>query len=51
MIILTGGAGFIGSCVLAELNKNGFQDITVVDNLGTSEKLKNLANKKLLSIK
>jgi len=46
MIILTGGAGFIGSCVLAELNKNGFQDITVVDNLGTSEKWKNLANKK-----
>ena len=46
MIILTGGAGFIGSCVLAELNKNGYQDITVVDNLGITDKWKNLANKK-----
>jgi len=46
MIVLTGGAGFIGSCVLAELNKNGYQNITVVDNLGTGDKWKNLANKK-----
>lgn len=46
MIILTGGAGFIGSCVLAELNKNDYQNIIVVDNLGTTDKWKNLANKK-----
>jgi ADP-L-glycero-D-manno-heptose 6-epimerase len=46
MIILTGGAGFIGSCVLAELNANDYSDILVVDNLGTGNKWKNLANKR-----
>ena len=46
MIILTGGAGFIGSCFLWKLNKEGIKDIIVVDNLGTSEKWKNLLNKK-----
>lgn len=46
MIILTGGAGFIGSCFLKELNDAGYYDIIVVDNLGTGDKWKNLANKK-----
>lgn len=46
MIILTGGAGFIGSCLLAELNKKGIDDILVVDNLGTGQKWQNLLGKK-----
>ncbi len=46
MIILTGGAGFIGSCLLAELNKKGIDDILVVDNLGTGQKWQNLLGKR-----
>jgi len=42
MIVLTGGAGFIGSAFLWELNLNGIDDVLVVDHLGTSEKWKNL---------
>jgi ADP-L-glycero-D-manno-heptose 6-epimerase len=38
MIIVTGGAGFIGSCLIAELNNNGIYDIVVVDNLGCGNK-------------
>ena len=46
MIILTGGAGFIGSCFLAKLNENNINDVLVVDQLATTDKWKNLANKK-----
>lgn len=45
-IIVTGGAGFIGSCLVWKLNSKGFTDITIVDNLGSSEKWKNLVGKK-----
>jgi ADP-L-glycero-D-manno-heptose 6-epimerase len=45
MIILTGGAGFIGSCFLWKLNKEGIKDVLVVDNLNGSEKWKNLVGK------
>ena len=47
-IILTGGAGFIGSCILATLNEHGYDDIIVVDNIANTEKWKNLSNKKYL---
>ncbi len=46
MIILTGGAGFIGSCLLERLNREGLDDILVVDHLGTGEKWKNLRGKR-----
>jgi len=42
MLIVTGGAGFIGSAIIAGLNKAGIEDIIVVDELGTDEKWKNL---------
>jgi ADP-L-glycero-D-manno-heptose 6-epimerase len=42
MIIVTGGAGFIGSAIIAGLNKEGYDDIIVVDELGSDEKWKNL---------
>ena len=44
-IIVTGGAGFIGSCIVRSLNDNGFKDIIIVDNIKKTEKWKNLVNK------
>ncbi|MEI8185429.1 MAG: ADP-glyceromanno-heptose 6-epimerase [Chlorobiaceae bacterium] len=45
MIIITGGAGFIGSAMLWELNRKGEEDIIIVDDLGstTTEKWRNLS--------
>jgi len=42
MYIVTGGAGFIGSNVVHELNRHGITDILVVDHMGDSRKLFNL---------
>jgi ADP-L-glycero-D-manno-heptose 6-epimerase len=42
MIAVTGGAGFIGSAIIRRLNVLGRNDILVVDELGNSEKWKNL---------
>jgi ADP-L-glycero-D-manno-heptose 6-epimerase len=44
MIIVTGGAGFIGSALIAGLNKRGISDILVVDRLGSDQRWKNLVN-------
>lgn len=43
MIVITGGAGFIGSAMLWKLNEAGRSDIMVVDEIGTTEKWQNLA--------
>ena len=43
MILVTGGAGFIGSQLIKGLNAIGHDDILVVDNLERGEKFKNLA--------
>lgn len=42
MIVITGGAGFIGSNLVKALNDAGETDILIVDRLGTSEKWRNL---------
>ena len=42
MLIVTGGAGFIGSNLVHELNANGITDILVVDNLANAQKFVNL---------
>lgn len=44
MIVVTGGAGFIGSAFVWKLNKEGVTDILIVDELGTTDKWKNLVN-------
>ena len=50
MIIVTGGAGFIGSNVLAELQERGYKDLVAVDWLGHEDKWKNIAKRELAAI-
>ena len=47
MLLVTGGAGFIGSNVLASLNEAGRPDIAVNDILGSDAKWRNLAGRQL----
>lgn len=42
MIVVTGGAGFIGSAIVWRLNQMGKENIIIVDSLGTGDKWKNL---------
>ncbi|MBK8727297.1 MAG: ADP-glyceromanno-heptose 6-epimerase [Holophagaceae bacterium] len=44
MFVVTGGAGFVGSNVVKELNRRGHTDILVVDNLERGDKARNLAD-------
>jgi len=46
MIVVTGGAGFIGSAFVWRLNQEGIDDIVIVDSLGTDDKWKNLINRR-----
>ena len=41
-IVVTGGAGFIGSNLIKHLNKSGFKDILAVDDLSKAENQKNI---------
>ena len=47
MIIVTGAAGFIGSCLIAKLNEMNFNYIIAVDDFSNEEKNKNLIGKKI----
>ena len=42
MIIVTGGAGFIGSNIVKELNRRGRTDILVIDDLKDGQNYRNL---------
>jgi len=48
MIVLTGGAGFIGSNLLKKLNDENIENIIVVDSLDSSDKWKNLIGKRFV---
>lgn len=48
MIIVTGGAGFIGSCIVRTLNDMGIEDIVIVDNIKETDKWMNMRNKKYI---
>jgi ADP-L-glycero-D-manno-heptose 6-epimerase len=50
MLLVTGGAGFIGSNVVAALNDAGRTDVTVCDGLGHDGKWRNLAKRQLADI-
>ena len=50
MIVVTGGAGFIGSVICAKLQDAGFKDIVVIDWLGCEEKWKNIAKRELYAV-
>ncbi|MFL5753199.1 MAG: ADP-glyceromanno-heptose 6-epimerase [Bacteroidia bacterium] len=45
MIVVTGAAGFIGSCLVGGLNKKGISDIVAVDDFSKHEKDNNLKGK------
>jgi ADP-L-glycero-D-manno-heptose 6-epimerase len=49
MIVVTGAAGFIGSCLVSHLNKAGYTDIVLVDDFSKKEKAQNLEGKIILA--
>jgi ADP-L-glycero-D-manno-heptose 6-epimerase len=49
MIVVTGAAGFIGSCLVAKLNRLGCDNLVLVDDFSFSEKNKNLEGKQFFT--
>nr|MBP6811666.1 NAD-dependent epimerase/dehydratase family protein [Saprospiraceae bacterium] len=47
MIVVTGAAGFIGSCMVKRLNDAGYQDVLAVDDFSRPDKNRNLEGKQL----
>ena len=45
MIVVTGAAGFIGSCMVSKLNNKGYKDIALVDDFSNHGKSKNYVHK------
>ena len=50
MYVVTGGAGFIGSNIVAALEARGQNNVVVVDRLGHDEKWRNLAKRELADV-
>lgn len=48
MIVVTGAAGFIGSCLVSQLNQIGISDLILVDDFSISVKNKNLKGKEFI---
>jgi len=49
-IVVTGAAGFIGSCMVQSLNDKGFENLLLVDDFGIEAKRKNWEGKNYLEI-
>ncbi len=47
MLLVTGGAGFIGSNLVASLNEAGRSDVAVNDSLGNDGKWRNLGSRQV----
>lgn len=45
MIVVTGAAGFIGSCLISKLNREGYYDVVAVDDFSRTDKEANLTGK------
>ena len=50
MYVVTGGAGFIGSNILAALEERGYEDLVAVDRLRDGNKWRNVAHRELSDI-
>jgi ADP-L-glycero-D-manno-heptose 6-epimerase len=50
MLLVTGGAGFIGSNLVASLNEAGRADVVVADTLGSGDKWRNLQKRQLADL-
>lgn len=50
LIVVTGGVGFIGSCLVRYLNELGHTNIVVADDLGHADKWRNLLGKKVAEV-
>ena len=50
MIAITGAAGFIASVVASTLNRNGFEDLVLVDDFSKTQKKENYSSKKYKSL-
>jgi ADP-L-glycero-D-manno-heptose 6-epimerase len=48
VIMVTGAAGFIGSCMIGYLNSKGYKKLIIVDEFSDEEKTSNYSNKKFL---
>jgi ADP-L-glycero-D-manno-heptose 6-epimerase len=48
-IVVTGAAGFIGSCLVGFLNEKGFSNLILVDDFGREDKNPNLEGKKFMA--
>ena len=49
VILVTGAAGFIGSCMVGYLNRKGYHNIIIVDEFGNENKKNNYENKKIIA--
>lgn len=48
-IVVTGAAGFIGSCLVSFLNQKGFDNLIIVDDFGVEKKRANWETKKFVA--